>query len=339
MAIELSSASASCTRCGTLFKTRRSNFYASNAPLYKGTGYLSICKRCAESMFDSYLVSTNDARKAMRQVCRKLDLFWRDDIFTYVQERNTQGGIVAAYIARINSRNYVGKCYDDTLSDEGTLWDFTNSDQRTARMKVEERDMRVVSGDVEYIDGVPQEIIDLWGPGYTPDMYAMLEQRRKVWMDKLSTGYELDAGTELLVRQICNLEIIINRDTMEGKPVDKYVNTLNNLLGSAMLKPAQKAGGYEANSNTPFGVWIKRWEDKRPIPESKIKDVDGLIKYICVWFTGHLAKMLGLKKAESALYEREIEKLRVELPEFDDEDDEAFVTDLFSDKPDGDLDE
>ena len=50
-----------------------------------------------------------------------------------------------------------------------------------------------------------------------------------------------------------------------------------------------------------------------------------------VWFLGHLAKMLGLKKADTTLYDREVEKLRVERPEYDEEDDDTFINDIFAD--------
>ena len=40
--------------------------------------------------------------------------------------------------------------------------------------------------------------------------------------------------------------------------------------------------------------------------------------------------MLGLKRAELELYEREIAKLRVERPEYNDADDEEVFNDFFS---------
>ena len=48
-----------------------------------------------------------------------------------------------------------------------------------------------------------------------------------------------------------------------------------------------------------------------------------------MWVVGHLAKMLGIKKAESALYDKEMEKLRVEAPTFDEEENEDFFNAYF----------
>lgn len=270
---------------------------------------------------------------AARQVCRKLDMFWSDDAFDFVEKKNTYKTMMSAYIYKINSGNYVGKSYDDTLSLEGTLWDFSDSAERNGRRPISQANSDdTTKYDVLEID-IPDDVIAFWGPSYTPDMYLELEQRREYWMTKLPKEIVFDAGTEALIRQICSLEIDINRDRADGKQVDKLVNTLNNLLGSAQLKPTQKADSAKgANASTPFGVWIKRFEDERPIPEvdPSLRDVDGIKKYISVWLLGHLAKMLGLKKAELKLYEEEIEKLRVERPEYDDEDDEEVFNDFFS---------
>lgn len=154
-------------------------------------------------------------------------------------------------------------------------------------------------------------------------------------MSHLPSGIDLGIGIDALIRQICNLEVDINRDRTAGKQVDKAIGTLNTLLGSAMLKPNQKADNADsALERTPFGVWIKRWEDKRPIPEPdpEMKDVDGIVRYIDIWLRGHLAKMLGKKNAYSALYEKEIAKKRIERPEFSDEDDETFFSDAFGEE-------
>ena len=45
---------------------------------------------------------------------------------------------------------------------------------------------------------------------------------------------------------------------------------------------------------------------------------------------GHVSKMLGLKNTYTRLYEQEIERLRVEKPEYEDEDDETLLIDSYS---------
>ena len=185
-------------------------------------------------------------------------------------------------------------------------------------------------------------MVAFWGSGYAPATYLELEKRFQYWKGRLPDGFEVDIGTEALLRQICSLELDINRDRAAGKPVDKTTNLLNTYIGSLNLKPSQRKDGADGNmETTPFGVWIRRWESQRPIPEPdpELKDVDGLIRYIHIWFFGHLCKMLGIQNSFCKLYEEEIAKRRVDKPEYNDEDDDVFLTDLLGEVPDKEGDE
>ena len=106
------------------------------------------------------------------------------------------------------------------------------------------------------------------------------------------------------------------------------------MLGSANLKPAQRKTDADAENelmNTPLGVWLWRYENKRPLPEidDDLKDINGIKKYVFTWM-GHVSKMLGLKNTYTRLYEQEVERLRVEKPEYEDEDDETLLIDSYS---------
>lgn len=330
MAIEMSSDVAICSRCGKKYSRRKGYFPVSYAVLHKGIGHIPVCKECIDTMYNTYLAQCNNAKDAVRQLCRKLDLYWSESVYDLVQRKSTTRSMMTQYIAKINTVSYAGKSYDDTLSEEGTLWNFTP--------EINEESVEVA--DVTPVETVeietPEEIIAFWGSGYSDEMYRELEQRRQYWMSKFPEGIELDVGTEALIRQICSLELDINRDRIAGKSVDKSVNALNNLLGSANLKPAQqKADGDNAQENTPFGVWIRRWETQRPVPDPdpELEDVDGIVRYISIWFLGHLCKMLGIKNTYCKLYEEEIAKMRVDRPEYEDEDDETMFNDIFGNAP------
>lgn len=325
MAIEMSSDTAICSRCGRKYSRRKGYFPVSYAILYKGTGYVPVCKDCIDTMYNTYLAQCNNAKDAVRQMCRKLDLYWSESVYDVVERKSTTRTMMTQYITKINSVSYAGKSYDDTLSEEGTLWNFNQVADDVSDYE---------DSDIQQNESLetPEEIVTFWGSGYSDEMYRELEQRRQYWMSKFPEGTELDVGTEALIRQICSLELDINRDRIAGKSVDKSVNALNNLLGSANLKPTQqKADGDSAQENTPFGVWIRRWETQRPVPDPdpELEDVDGIIKYISIWFLGHLCKMLGIKNTYCRLYEEEIAKMRVDRPEYEDEDDETLFNDIF----------
>ena len=246
------------------------------------------------------------------------------------------------YIVRINSVSCAGKSYDDTLLDEGTLWSFDA--QHVDESLSDEQEDHIESNDDndENIE-VPQNVIDFWGSGYSPEMYDQLEQRGKYYASKFPDAFSdsggNDIGSDVLMRQLCNLEVSISKDAAAGKSIDKSVNSLNTLIGSLNLKPAQKKSDEMDSSiaNTPMGVWLFRYENKRPLPEidKSLQDVNHIKKYVFTWF-GHVCKMLGVKNGYTRMYEEEINRLRVEKPEYEDEDDETLLVDAYSESQDGD---
>ena len=339
----MSTDKAICSRCGTAYGRRKGNFPVSYGHLYKGTGYLHICKDCVDKLFNGYLVQCNNAKDAVRQMCRKLDLFWSPSAFESALKVSATRSVFTSYLAKINTSTYAGKSYDDSLYNEGNLWNFgvKSSNQQTEDSPAESKPEPVTEKVVEaqQID-VTDEVIAFWGPGYTPSMYAELEQRRQYWLEHLPPGVEVTVGLNALLRQICSLEIDINKARAAGQSPDKLVAGLNTLIGSAMLKPTQASeSGDSPMEKTPFGVWIKRWEDKRPIPEPdpQFKDVDGVVRYIEVWFKGHLSKMLGLRNSYSKMYEDTMEAYKLELPEYEEEDTEALFNDIFAQKVEDDI--
>lgn len=327
MALEVSSDKAICYKCGTEYSRHKGYFPVSYSLLHKGVGYIHVCKNCIDNIYDSYLAQCNDAKRAVRQVCRKLDLYWSDSVFEVVSRKATTRSMMTQYIAKINTVTYAGKSYDDTLSEEGTLWDFANDSQ--AEVVYDEP----IISEEKYDDSeVPDEIRAFWGKGYDPNMYDILEEKFAYYKESFPQNAKIDLGTERLLRQLCILEATIDRDNAAGRSVEKSVNTYNTLLGSLNLKPTQKKDDGDASAdNTPFGVWIRRWENQRPIPEPdpELRDVDGIVRYISIWFLGHLCKMLGIKNTYCKLYEDELAKMRIERPEYEDEDDETMFNDIF----------
>lgn len=327
MSIEVSGTNIVCSRCGKAYSRRKGYFAVNYGALYKGIGYLSVCKHCVEDIYNNYLTQCGNEKDAVRQTCRKLDIYWSEKVFNTVYKKSTTRTVMTTYLSKINTTTYAGKSYDDTLVECEGLWSFDETNLSSPKTDFEEEPDNDLSK-------VPEDVIAFWGTGYTADMYRDLEQRRSYWLSEFPKNMELDVGTKALIRQICALELDINRDRKNGKSVDKSVNALNTLLGSANLKPIQQKNE-DPDSNidkTPLGVWIQRFENKRPLPEvdPELKDVDGIIKYISTWFLGHLCKMLGIKNSYCKLYEDAIEKMRVEHPDLREEDDETLFNDIFA---------
>lgn len=325
--IEINASSSQCRKCGTAYGRLKGNFPVSYATLYKGQGYMPYCRDCIDEMYDAYYMVCKDAKLAVRQMCRKLDLYWNEGAYQYSELKSGSKSMMTTYIARINGVNFAGKSYDDTLIEEGSIWSSLSSELAQTgynTVKPSEAD-----------EQVDPELADFWGADYSQEFLLRLDKRYKKWTKDQG---DLEPGSISLFKHICILEETIAIDSAAGRSVDKNMNTLNTLLGSLNLKPVQKKSEVDAaTENTPFGVWIDRWEHKRPIPEPDpmLKDVDGIVRYITIWFYGHIAKTLGIPNVYCEMYEREMEKMKVERPEaFDEEvdDDESIFNSIFGTK-------
>ena len=309
--------------CGTAYQRRKGFFPVSYAVLHKGLGYLPICKNCAERLYDNYLSQCNDPKMALRQFCRKLDLYWDEKVYEYCTTKATTRSLLSTYLQRITGTAYAGKSYDTTLEKEGTLWSFADEEEEIVDNEEEQVE--------EETENVPKKYIRYWGSGYKAEMYKDLEQHKANWMASFADPSSIDVSTEAIIKQLCFLEVEMNTFRARGKSVDKLLTSYNTLLGSANLKPVQKKQEEDeiGLEKTPLGVWLYRYENKRPLPEidEDCKDVNHLRKYVFTWM-GHLCKMLGLKNAYEQLYQDEIDRLRVEKPEYDGDDDEAFFMDV-----------
>ena len=329
MAIEVGSTRTVCPKCGMAYASKKGNFPVSYGDTYKGAGYMHLCKKCIESMFEKYMSQCKDAKAAVRQMCRKLDLYWSDSVFESVAKKSSPHSVMMLYISKLNNVSFAGRSYDDTLLDEGNMW------------RTEKTSASTPDGDGVNVP-ITGEVIAFWGSGYSPEMYERLEQRRKYYMSQYPDtfsdgGGDSNIANDIYLRQLCNLEVSIASDAAAGKSIEKSVNAVNTIMGSLNLKPAQSKSAERdaALENTPMGVWLWRYEKKRPLPsedelDDSVKDVYGIKKYIFTWM-GHVFKIAGKKNAFSKLYEDEIARLRVERPEYDG-DDESLIVNVYSDE-------
>lgn len=328
--LDLNISSSQCRKCGEAYGRLKGNFPASYSYLYRGTGYMPYCRPCVDDMYNSYLIACKDEKAAVRQMCRKLDIYWNEDVYNYASLRSSNRSMMTAYISRANSVSYAGKSYDDTLIEEGRLWDVSQTNNNKINADVSE--------ELQNVSEVDPRIIDFWGSDYSPEFLLKLDKRYKGW----TAGQEdLEPAAISLFKHICILEETIAIDSAAGRPFDKNLNTLNGLLGSLNMKPVQKKddGGVGNVDSSPMGVWIRRFENERPIPEPdpELRDVDKIVRYIQVFFLGHLAKMLGKTTVYSKMYEEEIARLRVENPELSSEydNDDEFIEERYALAEDG----
>lgn len=326
--IESKNSGVICTRCGRAYSRRKGFFPVCYAAMYKGTGYLNICRECFKELYLSYLEKSDDPKLAVRQMCRKLDLYWSELLFNQAKNKAADFSLMSAYLVKTNHERNAGRSYDDTLIAEDKLWDFADL---PVKEKEEPKEQPVVTAATK---GQPErevtdKMIRYWGVGYDDEDYLLLEDRLEEMVHKLNLKREeLDIGTEKIAKQVCAIELDIEKARRAGKAVDRLQNSLNTYLGSANLKPSQQKTAEDSSlSNKPLGILAQIYEEKRPIPEvdPALSDVDNVVKNITTWYLGHGAKMLKKRNVYVPLYEEAMEKYRVRHPNIDGEEDDDSV--------------
>lgn len=170
-----------------------------------------------------------------------------------------------------------------------------------------------------------KEIIKLFGSGFSNEDYLYLQDQYDDWCARTQVDSK---SQQTYVVQICSQLLDIYKDRKSNKDVTNKLKSLDTLMNSANLQPKQNVDNSASDSLT-FGQLIEKWENEKPIPEpsEEFKDVDGIGKYIRVWFTGWLSKALGLKaNVFTQEYDEEIAKYVVEKP---DEVDEGTSSDIY----------
>lgn len=301
-----------CTACGRSFKKQDSNFCKSLSALFAGNnGYVHICKKCTDKLYYNLVdYFSKNEEKAMDRMCQLFDWYYSDEIFAATRKISADRSRVCAYPAKLNLPQYnaKGKTYIDTIADRVTK---TINDLEDLEELRQDKEIKV-----------SQKTIKFFGLGYTPEQYMFLQSQYDDWTKRHVC--ETKAQEELF-KNLCIAQLNINIAQQTNGRVSDAMKTFQDLLGSANLKPAQTNDNALADTNT-FGTLIKRWEEDKPIPEPdpEWKDVDGIIRYISIYFLGHLCKMMGVKNSYFKMYEDEMTKYKVEKPEYEGDDETLF---------------
>lgn len=301
-----------CTRCGREYKTQRGNFPYNQSTLFDGNNHYShICSSCIDELFEHYTKTLGSELAALRRICAKLDWYFSPTVFDMTDKTSMEASRCAMYASKLALKQNKGKTFDTTLDEEQ------------------------LDGVAEVTSEIPDKIRKFFGDGYSDAEYRFLDEQYKDWRAR----YECQTkAQEELFKNLSFMQLNIFRAQREGgKKTPEAMKAFNELLSSAAIKPSQRNDNTLAEQNT-FGTLIRKWEETRPIPEPdpEWEDVDGIVRYITIYFIGHLCKMLGLRNKYASMYEREMAKYRVERPEEDEEDeDDASFEKTFADVLDG----
>ena len=152
---------------------------------------------------------------------------------------------------------------------------------------------------------------------YSNEDLMFLENEYQDWIKRYPCE---NKGQEVLYKQICFIELNIDKAQKEGKDTKDLLKSLQDVMTSLQIKPSQNNSNALTEAKT-FGQLIAKWEETKPIPEpdEDFKDVDHISEYVDVFMRGHLAKMMGLKNGYSEKYDSYIAQYSAKKHEYTEE--------------------
>ncbi len=317
-----------CIRCGREVEDK--DLYRSHTKMHKGfKDKIPWCRSCLEVVYEKYLrkykkeIETMQKefgidkveefyaeRKAIRRICMMCDLYFSDIVFNSVikQKKN-----LTAMDGLMRTQNLVqnrNRTFDDTLENE--IY------EEYKKMKDEQ----------ENIDGIPASTIRFFGKGFIKEDYEFLQREYDDWTSRHECNTK---SQEEIIKDICFNRLQNLKALREGEDTKDITAAFQKLLNSGKLEPKQNHGDSMSEGQT-FGTLIDKWENTAPISEvaEEFKDVNKIGLYVDTFYKGHAAKMLGVKNAYSALYDKVMSLDTVKKPEYKDvEDSEAIFEAIF----------
>lgn len=298
-----------CCTCGKQYDKQKDSFPTSQSNFFKGNnGYLPICCNCFDAATEQYEKSLGNQEKAIERMCMHWDMYFSDEILSASKKISANRSRVKTYNSKCNLLQWAGKTYDTTLQEksEDIITSINDIDNINDKLEV----------------AVTKNSVRIWGFGFSPEDYEFLNTQFSEWKAKVVIEGK---PKESLVRELCVLKLQQNKALLDGK-VDLYTKlteAYQKTLDRASLTPKIEEAADKAGE-LPMGMMIDRFENEEPIPEpmEEWKDVDGIIKMFTIYFLGHLCKMLNIKNRHSKMYEDEMARYRVEIPELEESDDE-----------------
>ena len=312
-----------CRKCESFKNLNSRNFYEATNPFLDANGYMSICKECANLIYNHYFSIYGNMRDAVNSACQDLDVRFSEKALEQTQSHidrllstgKKADAVFGYYKSKLSSlsRNNEGieefRYKDSDHIFETNSNAFPNDD---INIELSESSFKLTEDIVKYWGKIGK---DLWE-------YEFLDDE----MFRLRADFECpDYSMEMIMKDICflNLKIERLRQGIDIKgDINKLIDTRSKLMNDGNLKPVQSTGA-DRNEKLSLGVFIKKWENERPI--SKTLD-DEKKRYIDTYMIGHLAKMEGLNNDMVRKYEESIKEYTIDIANikhYDEEDGEV----------------
>ncbi len=239
-----------CRKC---MQTKSSlDFFTAVDPL-DSNGYMSICKKCCNELYDIFFVVEGSLEKAILQSCKALNVEYSSRAVTATQQHlsklderseNSSVAIFGIYKSKLLTMNSEKGSYAHTFEEYPAANEvITNTPEQ--------------EGDQDYITAK-----DFWGKERP---YDEIEYLQREYNALIKGGAPHDTRTAtILLQQICLVLLDVKKKRDLNQSVKHELDTLTSLMQSAAMRPDQKKVADGNDSQHAFGVWLAEIEKKRP---------------------------------------------------------------------------
>ena len=305
-----------CPICGE-FLTKKS-FYPSNK---HKSGVQPICIKCSTMIVEQRedkSVPSKETPETVRAMLQIYDLPYIDELYKQCvyDSLNSEKNIMSPFNIMMKTLTTNSKYRILTYKD--SMYPKTSSNE-------------LAKSQPDY-----KNIIDTakkrFGLGYSDEDYVMLETEYQDWISR----YECDTKTqEKIFERLSFNNLAFHKANKSGASTKDLDKTYQELLSSLDILPKQ-ANSNGLNDSLTFGQMIEKWEKEKPVPEpeDEFKDVEGIGKYIRVWFKGYLAKAMGIKNGYTKEFDDYVKDYTVTKPTYDQEGEQDIYNEIFGNQED-----
>ena len=268
-------------------------------------------KNCENEIYLEILREYQNEDKAIYEMCKLLDLYFSYDVLSMAKTQRETA------LKKMTEKGEVGE--KTVKKSIGTLYSYYRQ-KVYSLMKVNAqgesfKDSDVFDNEISEAAFVDEETKRFWGTGFGEHEYQYLQDK----FNNFLKSYECDSPVmESLLKQASFEELEIHYKRQSHADVSKNLKNLQDILGSANIKPNQETGA-NANDQQTFGTFIKKLENERPIskPLPEWEDVDKVGWFFTTFVLGHILRLAGIHKDKDVDddYQDELNKYTIDIDE------------------------
>jgi hypothetical protein len=261
-----------CTKCGAT--KALTNFHdATDLFLNAATKKMPVCKSCQDTIYGDLFSRDKSYDQVFLKMCRMFNVLYSEEAVNATENhlnKNISSG------RAINSPWVIYLSKLRSLNAKDSVFNFTFSEPVVYRAEPISKE--------DFGEDIAKDLGEYWGEGFTEEEYQFLERKLVEWKSSYSCNTKSE---EFYLKEACHKELDLRKVRSEkdggGRSVDAILKSMDTLMKSAALTPAQANAASSGRTGDTLGVLLKRIISEDPAEYYKdkelFKDYDNLDPY------------------------------------------------------------